>query len=154
MKINLALILSIIAAVGLVALGFTAFQISSERQRLKVELEIKTIRVAENFYDKYLRKFEGRDTVNFSKITDSVIALYNFTGVAFYYNTDSVVTLNEATKPYLEHSTDFIAQAISADSSMGNIITVNGENIYEYIRLIKREVLPDRAIIFYTNAHW
>ena len=51
MKINLALILSIIAAVGLVALGFTAFQISSEQQRLKVELEIKTVRVAEDFYN-------------------------------------------------------------------------------------------------------
>lgn len=154
MKINLALILSIIAAVGLVALGFTAFQISSEKQRLKVELEIKTVRVAEDFYNKYLRKFEGRDTLNFSKITDSIITPYNFSGIAFYYNADSIVTLNDGAKPFLEHSTDFIAQAISADSSMGNVITVNGENTYEYIKLIKRESLPDRAVIFYTNAEY
>src|SRR6185436_16551703 len=136
MKINLALILSIIAAVGLVAFGFTAFQISSERQRLKVELEIKTVRVAEDFYNKYLKKFEGRDTLNFSKIADSVIRSYNFSGIAFYYNADSIITLNEAAKLFLGHSTDFIAQAISADSSMGNVITVNGENTYEYIKLI------------------
>ena len=155
MKINLALILSIIAAVGLVALGFTAFQISSERQKLNVELEIRTIRIAEDFYNKYLKKFEDRDTLNFSKITDSVIThQYNFRGIAFYYNADSIVTLNDATKPLLEHSTDFIAQAISADSSMGNIISVDGENIYEYIKLIKREGLSDRAVIFYTNAEY
>ena len=34
MRINLALILSIIVAVGIVALVFTAFQISSEKQKL------------------------------------------------------------------------------------------------------------------------
>jgi hypothetical protein len=42
MKINLALILSIIGAVGIVAFGFTAFQIYSERQQLNTELELKT----------------------------------------------------------------------------------------------------------------
>jgi trehalose-6-phosphate synthase len=154
MKINLALILSIIAAVGLVAFGFTAFQISSERQRLKVELEIKTVRLAEDFYNKYLKKFEGHDTLNFTNITDSVIHQYNFSGIAFYYNPDSIITLNEPVKPFPQHSSDFIAQAISADSSMGNIITVDNESIYEYIKLIKREGLPDRAIIFYTNAEY
>ena len=39
MKINLALIVAIIVAVGLVALAFTAYQISSERQTLNSELE-------------------------------------------------------------------------------------------------------------------
>ena len=121
MKINLALILSVIAAVGLVALGFTAFQISSERQKLKTELEIKTVRLAEGFYSKYFKKFEDRDTLNFSKITDSVIRQYNFNSISYYFNADSIVTLNAPEKSLPEHSIDFISQAISADSSMGNL---------------------------------
>src|SRR5437868_8703070 len=154
MKINLALILSVIAAVGLVALGFTAFQISSERQRLKVELEIKTVRVAENFYDKYLRKFENRDTLNFSKITDSVMRQYNFSGISYYFNADSIIKLNAPAKPIAEHSVDFISRAIAADSSMGNLITVNSESTYEYVKVIKRESTTDRAVIFYTSAEY
>src|SRR5215218_9661473 len=99
MKINLALILSVIAAVGLVALGFTAFQISSERQKLKTELEIKTIRLAEEFYARYLKQYENRDTLNFSKITDSVTRQYNFSRVAYYYNADNIITLNTPSEP-------------------------------------------------------
>jgi trehalose 6-phosphate synthase len=153
MKINLALILSIIAAVGLVALGFTAFQISSERQKLKTELEIRTVRLAEDFYNKHFREFD-RDTVNFSKITDSVLSQYNFSDLSYYFNADSIVTLNDSTKPFPEHSLDFVSQAISADSSMGNLITVNGESIYQYVKLIRREGLANRAVIFYTSADY
>ena len=58
MKINLALIVSIILAVGLVALGFTAFQISSERQELNGELESRTISLAEDFYRLHLKATE------------------------------------------------------------------------------------------------
>jgi hypothetical protein len=57
MKINLALIASIIIAVGLAAFGFTAFQISSEREKLNAELEAKTIRTAEELYNNISQTF-------------------------------------------------------------------------------------------------
>jgi len=152
MKLNLALIISIIAAVGLVAFGFTAFQISSERQKLYNELEIKTINTAEEFYRNYLSKLEKGNNVSLNKITDSIILQYNFKGISIYYNTDSIVALNGAAKEYLEHSTNYISRAISADSSMGNLITLQREKIFEYIKVIRRDSLPETAIIFYTDA--
>ena len=50
MRLNIALILSIIVAVGLVAFGFTFYQISSERTKLNSELEIRATRVAEEIF--------------------------------------------------------------------------------------------------------
>src|SRR5258705_276746 len=44
--------------------------------------------------------------------------------------------------------------AIAADSSMGNIIKINGKRTYEYIRLVKRQDLPERAVIFYADAEY
>ena len=152
MKINLALIVSIIAAVGLVSLVFTAFQISSERQKLNNELETKTIRVADDFYKTHLGNLEKGDSLNFSKINDSVISQYDFIGLAVYYNADSIRFVNDSTQHFIGHSTDYIAQAISADSSMGNLIKINGNKIYEYIRVIKRKSLPETAVIFYADA--
>jgi len=87
MKINVALILSIILAVGLVAFGFTAFQIYSERQKLNSELELNTIRLSEEFYTNYLNKLETGDSTQL-KIIDAIIRRYNFLGVAVYYNAD------------------------------------------------------------------
>lgn len=154
MKINIALVIAIIVAVGLVALGFTAFQISSEREQLNNELEKKTIRVAEDFYRTFLGSLEQGDSLHYKKITDSVIEQYRFIGIAVYYNADSIIPLNKAAKSFINSSTDYIAQAVSADSSMGNIITVNGKKLYEYTRIIKRADLPGSAIIFYTDANY
>ncbi|HVU84116.1 MAG TPA: trehalose-6-phosphate synthase, partial [Puia sp.] len=154
MKINLALIISIIAAVGLVAFGFTAFQISSERQQLNNELETKTIQVAEVFYKSHFSDIAREDSLHFDNITDSLISQYRFNGIAVFYNNDSIVALNATAEPFLKYSSDYIAQAISADTSMGNLIDVHGKKVYEYIRLIRQHDLPESAIIFYADADY
>ncbi len=154
MRINLALILSIIVAVGIVALVFTAFQISSEKQKLNNELQSKTVRLAEDFYKNYFRHLEDRDSVPLRGITDSVINQYSFIGLAIYYNRDSILPLNGSTQVLLQHSSDYITRAISADSSMGNMVRSEGKRSYEYIRIVKRENKPSLAVIFYTDAEY
>jgi len=113
MRINLALILSIIVAVGIVALVFTAFQISSEKQKLNNELQAKTVRLAEDFYKTYFRHLEDRDSIPLKGITDSVINQYSFIGLAIYYNRDSITPLNNSTELLLQHSSDYITRAVS-----------------------------------------
>jgi trehalose-6-phosphate synthase len=152
MKINLALIASIILAVGLVAFTFTVFQISSDREQLRNELEVKTVRVAEDFYKVYFERMERGDSLRYSKLTDSIISQYRFAGIAVYFSQDSIVPLNQDAKLLLASSTDYISQAISADSSLGQFIKINDNNYYVYTRLIKKIDLPAAAVVFYTDA--
>jgi trehalose 6-phosphate synthase len=156
MKINLALILSIIVAVGLVALIFTAFQISSERQKLTTELEDKTNRVAEDFYRTHLSHLGENDSakIELENITDSVIHQYSFSAIAVYYNADSIVFLNDSASTLFSYSSDYIARSLAADSSMGNMIKVNDKKVFEYIRVVKRSNLPSIAAIFYSDASY
>jgi trehalose-6-phosphate synthase len=151
MKINVALIVSIIIAVGVVAFGFTAFQISTERSQLKSELKTKTIRLSDEFYANYLSTLETGNSLK-STITDSMIQQYSFTGVVVYFNADSIVPLNAAARSYIESSTDYIAEALSADSSKGSMIDVDGRDFYQYIRVINRKELPESAVVFYADA--
>ena len=154
MKINIALIVSIIVAVGLVALGFTAFQISTERQELKTELEANTISLAEDFYRLRLEGTNDSSGLHLKEVTDSIISQYSFSGIAVHYNNDSIVPLNQAAEKYIDRSSDFTAQAISADTSMGNFFSVNGHDLYQYIKVIKRQALPSVAVIFYADADY
>ena len=154
MRINLALILSIIVAVGIVALVFTAFQISSEKQKLNNELQAKTVRLAEDFYKTYFRHLEDRDSIPLKGITDSVINQYSFIGLAIYYNRDSITPLNNSTELLLQHSSDYITRAVSLDTSMGNMVRSDGKKSYEYIRIVKRENKPSLAVIFYADAEY
>lgn len=153
MKINRALVLSIIVAVGLVALGFTAFQIASEREKLNNDLEVTTIKLAEEFYKNHLDKLQGNDSTKIV-ITDSIVSKYNFTGLAVYYNADSITFSNDKASQYFTLSADYVSQAISADTSISNNLKSGNDRVHEYIRLIKRQYLPAVAVVFYNDASY
>lgn len=151
MKINLALILAIIVAVGIVAFGFTAVQISTEREQLNNDLETKTIRVADEFYANYLQALDTTNQLQ-GTVADSLVSQYSFSGIAIYYNADSIVPLNREAGAFIDRSSDYIAQAIAADSSMGNMLTIKGNRLFEFIRIVKRSELPALAVVFYRDA--
>src|SRR5690606_32100150 len=151
MKINFALIVSTIAAVGLVAFVFTAFQIYLDRQQLNSELENKTIQLAEDFFAEYLSDLQEADSVSVKSIDDSVVGMYNLNGVAIYFNKDSIALLNPSAGLLVDESIDFISQVVVSDSSMGKLININGEKHFQYIKVISRDHLPDRAVVFYSS---
>lgn len=153
MKINLALVASIIVAVGLVAFGFTAFQISTEKEQLNNDLETRTIRAADDFYFSFLQSLDSGYTIE-RKITDSLIKRHNLSGVAVYYKTDSIVPLNDDANAFIAASRDYIEQAISADTSQGNVIETDGKKIFQFVRVIKRPDQSVSAVVFYNDASY
>src|SRR5688500_19023938 len=120
MKLNIALILSIVFAVGLVALVFTIYSITSERYKLNSELENKTAQVAAELFpiDSVGHELTNR---NIDAFTDSVQRNYNILGIAIYTSPD-VIIYNNSVSDLIRPSLDYISQAISADSSIGQFI--------------------------------
>jgi trehalose 6-phosphate synthase len=151
MRINLALIFSILIAVGLVAFGFTFYQISTERTKLINELEIRTIQVTEEIFQNNTFSFDQINQKNIDHFADSIFNRYNLLGIAIYYNNDSIIS-SSSSRNLIVHSLVYISQSITADTSLGNFITVAGENIYQYIKPIKRVDISNNAVVFYTDA--
>lgn len=151
MKLNFALIVAIILAVGLVALGFTAFQISSEKERLNTELETKTIRNGDDFFAKHLNSLLTSDSVSL-KNADSIISQFSFEGVTIYYNADSIEPLNTAAYMLIKPSSDYVTQSLSADTSSTHFLQTDKQKLFEYIKIVKRDSLPSVAVVFYSNA--
>jgi trehalose-6-phosphate synthase len=153
MRLNLALIIAIIVAVGLVALGFTAFQISSEKEKLRNELKDKTIRNGDEFFLRYLNTLSTADSVGL-KNADSLISQYSFEGVTIYFNADSIEPLNTAAYMLIGASSDYVKQALTADTSSTQFLETDNKRLFEYIRLVKRDSLPSAAAIFYADASY
>jgi hypothetical protein len=153
MKFNLALVVSTIIAVGLVAMGFTAYQISTERTKLTGELEVTTIRNAEELFSAHI---DSLITVDSGKInlSDSIISQYNLLKVEIYFNADSILHFPKGESGLNTENTDNILQSLSADSSMGKIIELDGKQVFQYTRLIRRTDLPPVAIVFYSDADY
>ncbi len=158
MKLNLALILSIIIAVGLVTVGFTLYQISTERAKLNMELEIRTSQIAEEVYKNNRFYFEKNvNQENGENFIDSISAKYKLLGIAVYYSKDSIIT-NKASKKLVNYSIDNISKSIVADSTQGNFLSNKGQNIYQYIKPLKNGLtnknLANKSIVFYVDAQY
>ena len=75
-------------------------------------------------------------------------------GIAIYYNSDSILTPDTTVRPLVNYSLDYIAQAIAADSGIGNFRKSGGKNIYQYVRPVKRNDISNAALVFYTDASY
>jgi trehalose 6-phosphate synthase len=155
MKLDIKLFIAIIVSGGLVALIFTAYQISLERQKLRTELEVRTASIAGEFNTARLDSIDRGAQYKSEQIADSVIGQYGFTAVAIYYNTDSILMSSETARPLVNQSEKYISQALSSDSSMGNFIRAGASGrTYAYIKVVHREHRPELAIIYYVDARY
>jgi trehalose 6-phosphate synthase len=151
MRFTLALILSIIIAVGLVAAGYTFYQSSAERTKLNNELEIKTAKAAEEIFRSSESLFGQINYRSIENFADSIDKKYNLLGFAIYYNNDSIIS-NSESRNLIYNSLDRISQSWAADTSLTNFFTADGVNVFQQIKLVKKENSAIKAVIFYSDA--
>lgn len=151
MRFTLAFILLIIFAVGLVAVGFTFLQSSTEKTKLQGELEIKTAQVAGEIFRHDSSFFEKITRKNIEQLADSLNNRYNLRGCAVYYYYDSILSSNSASR-LVEYSRGDIARSITADTTFGKYFKGEGEKLYQYIEPVKRINKSMYAVVLYTYA--
>jgi trehalose-6-phosphate synthase len=156
MKLSLALIFSIIIAVGLVAFGFTYYQITTERSKLNNDLEIKAAKAVKELFPSDAYILEQIKNRSIEKVIDSIKNQLNFLGMAIYLNDDTILSVksDSLSRYLLNNSLDFISQSITADTSRGRFIKVDNENIYQYVKLVKREGISKIAIVTYSDTRY
>lgn len=151
MKINLALFLSIILSVGLVAVGFTFFQIVNERNKMNDELERKIIIAAEDFNNN--NRFKGKNPGQLQpKLADNITRKYRLLGIAIYYSNDSITVFKDTIQPIISNSIDFVEQSVTADSAMGQFTNIIGKNLYQYSKPVRNTDSTLSAIVLYSDA--
>ena len=151
MRLTLAFILSIFFAVGLVALGFTFYQSSTERKKLISELEIRTANVAGEVLHVDSTHFGKINRENINHYADSINSQHNLLGIAIFYNNDSILS-NNSVSNLIYHSLDYFSLCTAADTSLGNFFTIEGRNYYQFIEAINKADIPYKAVAFYTDA--
>jgi len=154
MKLNFALILSIIVAVGLVAFGFTIFQSSNEKENLSNELRARTAQIAKEFFLNNLAYIESREPEKVRRFADSISNHYNLLGIAIYYNSDSVIASVPVVRSYLAYSSDYITRSINADTTAESFFNYKGRRIYQFIKPVNRNSLTGSVIVFYSDAQY
>ncbi|MBK9415284.1 MAG: trehalose-6-phosphate synthase [Bacteroidetes bacterium] len=148
MRINLALVVAIVISVGIVALGFTFYQVSAERIKLTDDLEKRMADISLKLSE---TKFVQSQKGNLNYSIDSICKKYNLEGITIYFGDDSIVS---NLKVAFDNSKDYVLQSIAADSINGNFISVDGKKLYQYIQPLTREGIANNAIIFYSDPEY
>ena len=154
MKLNFALILSIIVAIGLVALVSTIIQTANEKDDLSSTLKARTEQIAKDFYSNGLNFIETKNSQEVRHFTDSISRQYNILGIAVYYNSDSIVISDSSLHPYLGYSLDYISRSINTDTTVGNFFKSNGKKIYQFIKPVNKNDISSSVIVFYADAQY
>jgi len=151
MRLTISFILSIFFAVGLVAIGFTFYQSSTEKTKLNGELELRTLQVAKEIGHSDSLFIGKINQKNINNITDSINKQYNLLGIAIYYNYDSILT-SSSVSSLVSYSKAYIYQSITAETSLGNFFKSDGKKIYQFVRPAKHADRTNKAIVYYADA--
>lgn len=142
--------MSVVLAVSLVALGFTAFQVSTERDKLINELEVLTSVRAEEIsgYLGSIIEKEGRNDLE--GLADSIKARNGLLGMAFYYTEDSLLC-NNLPSDLTFLSADMVREAIEKDSSYGIFFDNAGTKVFQYITPVDKPDQSEGALILFSD---
>jgi trehalose-6-phosphate synthase len=153
MRITLALVFSIIFAVGIVAFGFTFFQISAERTNLQKEIEVRVKHITEDLLKNDTLLFEKVNRASIEKLADSLNVRFNLSGIAFYFGRDSIVT-NSSSRNIVYTSLQQISQSVATRMPAGNFLSISGEKYYQYIWPVERPDKQVSAIVLYSEVRY
>lgn len=152
MRLNIALIISIIIAVGIVAFVFTYYQITVERSDLNSELEMRVAEVAGELadYDIFCAKTTQNEV---ESLIDSIQYRYNLLGIAIYFSNDSIICSN-STRKYINYSLDDISMSVVNKKIVSNFINVDKKSIYQFIKPLLLDNISYCAVIYYVDAEY
>lgn len=153
MRINLTLILSVIVAVGLVAFGFTFYQVTTERARLQIDLEKRISQISEEILKNDSLLFGHTEKQRIEHYADSMNTKYNLLGVAVYYSQNNIIT-SHSTRTIVYSSLEEISRSLDYGSSSGNFVNVDGKKIFLYVRPVTMADKSVRAVIVYAGTSY
>ncbi|MEW6685770.1 MAG: trehalose-6-phosphate synthase [Candidatus Edwardsbacteria bacterium] len=147
MKINLTIIISVLIAVGLVALSFTLFQVYQERQRLQMDLERRSVLLVESLQEGILAQIEKGKISRLQQTIEKLGRHQRLIGAAVYNATDSLLAGNLELKPYLDIAGSVASMAMDADSALGITSQKDLKKIYLYAGPLRQEGSVVGAIV-------
>ncbi len=153
MRLNFALVLSIILAVGIVAFGFTYYQISNERTKLDSELEVRISQISEELSHGIQPMLDSNDQEGIKRYADDVFEQYNLFGISLFYSSDSLLQIKPVPDEVLP-SPDLISQSIVADTGFGEFKKADGKSIYQYIKSVKNHTISNGVLVLYMDADY
>lgn len=139
MKITMRLIVSLVIMVAVVALAFSLFQVSREKDRLAKDLERRSLVLAESFQESLAPLIQSNSASQLNRIVNRFGNRERLKGIVVFDRGGGVITATSSLAPEPGGYSARAVAAILENRSAGNFETVKGQRMYTFITPVVKE---------------
>jgi len=152
MKINLTIVASLILAISIVTAGFTFFQTIAEKNKMRLDLMMRSSYVSADYYIARQQYISDHDSLKFRHAVQLLNRRYRLVGLASYATMDSLSFSSPTIRDYLHQAKENIQFAFSTDTLTGKFISFADHYLFQYIGPIKENKFNNEVVIIYFDA--
>jgi len=154
MKITLRLVVSLVLVVGLVAVGFSFYQVRAERIRLTSELERRTIILAESIQESVTPLVTSGSPKKLNRLVQRFSNRERLQGIAVHDARGQVLASTADLEPQIPGTLPEVVHVLTEGQPAGEFVHVGSRRIYIYaFPLLQEEKTTGVLTLFYDASY-
>lgn len=154
MKQTLALILAVVAIVSLVVLGFSLYQVRTERTSLAADLDSRTRLLAESLKESVEPLYVSNSMDALQKVMDKFADRQRLLGLAVYDNKGGLVASSSGLPSAAIQGATLAGQVMDADKTAGVFVQTVGGKVYDLAVPLYQENVVVGALLVVQRADY
>jgi trehalose 6-phosphate synthase len=152
LRITVRIVLSIIVVVSAIAFLLTLWQVHQEKERLRRDLDRRTLLLAESLRETIEPLVEQPQAARIQQIVEKFGNRERLAGVAVYDAKDHLIAITPALAPQLPTTPSLIGDAMNADQGTGGFVRIGGKRMYLFALPLHREAGVSGALVIFYDA--
>ena len=154
MKITIRLIVSLVCVVALAAFVFSFYQVRSEKARLVIELERRSLVLAESLQESVTPLLQSNSLDRLKRLVERFGNRERLRGVAGYDSSSNILAATAELKPKISQPFPLVVSSIAENRATGSFIQLDGKTVYLFALPISHEDIIIGAMALFHDASY
>jgi len=154
LKITLRLVVSLVLVVGLVAVGFSFYQVRTEKIRLTSELERRTIILAESIQESVTPLITPDSPKKLNRLVQRFSNRDRFQGIAVHDASGHLLASTPDFDPQIQGSFPQVVHVLAERQPTGTFLHIGNRRIYVYLFPLIQEEKPIGVLTLFNDASY
>ena len=147
-----AVVFVIIVIISFIVVAFTLTQVQEEEQRLKANLEQRSILLADSLKETVQPNFINKSDEQLQKLVDKFESQERLAGMAIYDNKGNTIATSSSLIAQVLKTKKIADDAMDADKATGDFVELNNEKMYLFATPLHDEESVVGALMIAQNA--
>jgi len=154
MKITIRLIVSLVFIVGLVAVGFSSYQVRAEKMRLTAELERRAIILAESLQESVIPLIASNSLLRLNRLVERFGNRERLRGVAVYDRQGNILAVTPDLASKIPQPLPPAVKSTAENQPVGSLMRIDNKETYFYALPFSEEDKITGTLVLFHDASY